>query len=725
LGQLRNCYVTSAGCELIGREQSKCDQKYWIRRNPFPKFLYAKLGESLMDIIERIEIKHFRSFDGGKDQAKVRIDDLSDLNIFSGANDSGKSNVLRALNLFFNNEISPGIQFNKDRDFSKIVAFRFDKDVERRKAEQTNKSKSIESEELSEKPKDIRRSDEVISIKLFFNNDEQQRGLPKSFWISRSYSKKNNFEGEYIYQTDLKGNAQVTLFLNSFKFEYVPAIKDKLFFSYLFEKLQTYLFEKEDKKKKNKFSVSSAEFNTILKDETKELFKNFQVSSGVDANFYIPSTLVDFFRTLSVRTENDISLFDRGDGIQARFIPEILDEIAGNSSKNVIWGFEEPENSYESKNIRKIGEDFLTKYSRKKQIFVTTHTKELLSLKRKYTDKEQEIIDNGKLKPVVKREELSNLSPNNKSSNVSIYRVWKNESTNNTSLVTKFDEKNNEWEKTCDDLGIVQESRTIENLQALLNEQSQEISKSSLSSENQKRVSNELINSLDKKLGETLKELDSVKLKIEEYEKPILIVEDKYDAIYKISFLKLNDVDCNVNNFKELFTKHCYFAIRRAESAGAVAGILSMNNTDGYDEKRLIGLFDFDSEGSENFYHLRKRNNWDKIISGEPSTGLFKKRNQHGCFYAMLVPIPERLRGLISDVRNGKLQSLVEIENLLPDRVLTENGLVTEEEILDRTYYKVKKDRKSTLPKILCELGPENFSDFIPLFDFIENLFGK
>ena len=88
-----------------------------------------------MNIIEKIEIKHFSSFDGGKDQTKVKIDSLKDLNIFSGANDFGKSNVLRALNLFFYDEISPGVKFNKTRDFSKIVSNRFDEEIDRRKNE--------------------------------------------------------------------------------------------------------------------------------------------------------------------------------------------------------------------------------------------------------------------------------------------------------------------------------------------------------------------------------------------------------------------------------------------------------------------------------------------------------------------------------------------------------------------------------------------------------------
>jgi len=55
-------------------------------------------------LVERIEIRYFRSFS----EKTIKIVDLKDLNIFSGSNDVGKSNVLKALNLFFNNEITIG-----------------------------------------------------------------------------------------------------------------------------------------------------------------------------------------------------------------------------------------------------------------------------------------------------------------------------------------------------------------------------------------------------------------------------------------------------------------------------------------------------------------------------------------------------------------------------------------------------------------------------------------
>ena len=48
-----------------------------------------------MHYVKSIHIKNFRSI------LDERID-LSDYNCFVGKNDSGKSNVLKALNLFFN-----------------------------------------------------------------------------------------------------------------------------------------------------------------------------------------------------------------------------------------------------------------------------------------------------------------------------------------------------------------------------------------------------------------------------------------------------------------------------------------------------------------------------------------------------------------------------------------------------------------------------------------------
>jgi hypothetical protein len=53
------------------------------------------------------------------------------------------------------------------------------------------------------------------------------------------------------------------------------------------------------------------------------------------------------------------------------------------------------------------------------------------------------------------------------------------------------------------------------------------------------------------------------------------------------------------------------------------------------------------------------------------------------------------------------------------------NNLVTEEQIVgELTYKKIKDDKKSTLKKLLLEADPAIFSDFVPLYAKLLELFG-
>ncbi|MFA8342672.1 MAG: hypothetical protein ACEPO8_06815 [Rhodothermaceae bacterium] len=187
--------------------------------------------------------------------------------------------------------------------------------------------------------------------------------------------------------------------------------------------------------------------------------------------------------------------------------------------------------------------------------------------------------------------------------------------------------------------------------------------------------------------------------------------------------MKTKGIEFNKNNLNEVFINTAPFFIHRGESASAVAGKLSMNNTDGYGGKKLIGLFDFDKEGTEKFYCLRKQNNWDNTISGDAQTGIYKKRNQHTCFYALLIPIPQRLNSLISNIKEGIFESFVEIENLLSEEMLLRNNLVETRSIIDKSYYKIKDNKKSIIPNIISDLPKEEFNDFVPLFQIVEKLF--
>lgn len=67
--------------------------------------------------IKYIKIKNFRSIV----DMTIKADKM---NVFVGLNDAGKSNVLKALNLFFNGETEPGAVFTFETDYSKYAPLR-------------------------------------------------------------------------------------------------------------------------------------------------------------------------------------------------------------------------------------------------------------------------------------------------------------------------------------------------------------------------------------------------------------------------------------------------------------------------------------------------------------------------------------------------------------------------------------------------------------------------
>ena len=74
--------------------------------------------------IRRIEITNFRSIQ------KIVIDSAR-LQIIVGNNDAGKSNILRALNLFFNSQTNQGESFDFSTDYNIYAAKNILKKLER------------------------------------------------------------------------------------------------------------------------------------------------------------------------------------------------------------------------------------------------------------------------------------------------------------------------------------------------------------------------------------------------------------------------------------------------------------------------------------------------------------------------------------------------------------------------------------------------------------------
>ncbi len=415
-----------------------------------------------MKIIEKIEIKSFRSF-GNRKKNKTQISRIEDLNIFSGSNDSGKSNILRALNLFFNNRTNLEDFLIFNNDFFKRV--------------------NPDKEDVSQ---------DQITIRITFNNfknkgvnkkNETYTRLPASFWVSKKWLKNSEFsrfkqddgvetsfkrekgdKWEDFYEEDkklLKSNVranlsrQLTDFLDSIQYHYVPAIKDKTYFSHLYGELQQTLLKEENSGLNNKKSA----FQSAIQKSTEELMNDFKgvVNNdkiNISAAFELPD-LINLFKTLNVQTGN-VNLQYRGDGIQAKLIPEILNFISmrelqikpskikkGEKPKRYfIWGFEEPENSYEYKNAQLLANRFKKVFSENAQIFITTHSFNFLSIE---------------------------------GERVSTYRVWKDEKIE-SSRITKIkkgingkfrfegNEFKNDSDRLNDELGVFQLNSDLEKL---------------------------------------------------------------------------------------------------------------------------------------------------------------------------------------------------------------------------------------------------------------------
>lgn len=123
-----------------------------------------------MNIIEEIEISKFRSI-GVNEKFKAKK-----LNIFSGSNDSGKSNYLKALNLFFNNQTDINSKYNAELDFNKW--FR-DNNI---------------------------RGQRNISIKIKFSkgNYQDKEGINKGFYAEKIYRIDGGFDSNFYLKDGKK-----------------------------------------------------------------------------------------------------------------------------------------------------------------------------------------------------------------------------------------------------------------------------------------------------------------------------------------------------------------------------------------------------------------------------------------------------------------------------------------------------------------------------------------
>lgn len=316
-----------------------------------------------MKIIESITIRYFRSV------YTVSLNPCNDITILAGKNDAGKSNILKALNLFF----------CQQTDYQTVLNFSEDYSLTRKE----------------EVRKDTIRGQQFISISVrFLRGDRMPNSLPPTFsvtkkWDMHSPEAKVSSDVQarmevYAKKQGIKHSERITssslsAFLNKIKYIYIPAIKDEKVFNNTLNILQSSIFES-----KNKLVLDEPinKANVAIQEIIGDLQTDFKQATGITNLVQLPNTLNYTGGLLQIDTtisDGIISIDKRGDGIRTHYIPKILNYVASKSNQIYIWGFEEPENSYEYRRCIQVAEEFEKEYSKNSQIFITSHSPAFLN----------------------------------------------------------------------------------------------------------------------------------------------------------------------------------------------------------------------------------------------------------------------------------------------------------------------------------------------------------
>lgn len=323
-----------------------------------------------MKLIEYIYIDRFRSF------RKEIIDNLSSFAIISGKNNSGKSNILRALSLFFTDEIEPGIALDMQRDgcagkgekkrIQVEVKFSLDKNL--------NIQKTIRNA-LQNIPRNSRIKKEY----------EVDLSSPKGYKV-RYFVNSKELSGE-----DKKN---VDIFLSLFNFRYVTANRTPS--AVLEENLLElrselkYKYNWVEKRRKKKGAETS------ILDDLRSLAQKFFEPVGreiqkadkniLDVNVSMPEGIADLINTsvYQIKTISGRVLSERlqGHGVQNLLLFSVLHLIDRNFHRKfgwkiaTIWAVEEPETFLHFDLENQLASYFenITGLKNRFQILCTTHS---------------------------------------------------------------------------------------------------------------------------------------------------------------------------------------------------------------------------------------------------------------------------------------------------------------------------------------------------------------
>lgn len=310
-----------------------------------------------MPKIRQITIKNFRSI--------IELSmDATDLTVIVGDNDCGKSNVLRALNLFFNGETSSDAPFNFSDDYNRFAEAK------------AKRAPEVEVQVDLELPATYRKNNgDLIRWRKRWRTDGLQ--AEDDYWGIR-IAKRKRGKGFTETVSEIDGRSRVPALLSRIQFEYVPAVRSADFF----RTLRGRIFQVIANASEQTVRQSSGQLEEVISEAVSGLLADIGTELNDASRLSLPNDLTPLFQSLDfLAGEKSISLDSRGDGIKARYIPLILKFIAERSreasgiSPTFIWAYEEPENNLEFRRAQALADAFhKLAEGELSQVLLTTHS---------------------------------------------------------------------------------------------------------------------------------------------------------------------------------------------------------------------------------------------------------------------------------------------------------------------------------------------------------------
>ncbi len=330
-----------------------------------------------MALISAIQISNFRSL------RDLRLEDLASSNAIAGPNNSGKSNILRALNLFFNDEIEPGRLLDLSEDHYRPWG---------KKKKTISISVRFDLSHGFAYGKKYKNAEELLGYEPYIKRTwsyESRRTIAPQFFIC-------NEEGLDSRSLTDSETSIVGSFLSLFKFRYIPNyVHPSTLISEEQSELQRNLLRRLRSvwKRKSKTGSGIEEIFTTLTELSGNITRPIS-QALTEASDEIESVELEtskgfdevtftFGYSMRIAGGDKLPATVQGSGVQAHLAYQMIHFLDTSfylhfgNRQTVIWGVEEPESFLHTQLEYYLARFLLeraTSESDRFQVFCTTHS---------------------------------------------------------------------------------------------------------------------------------------------------------------------------------------------------------------------------------------------------------------------------------------------------------------------------------------------------------------